>query len=422
MRGPLPDLVLADKRGRIFVYPRLKALGRAQQLVVPDASAWVPLPKGSTLFLLPGHRAFGWDPAFEEAAPVPLHRGEEVFPVAAFPVPGFLRLFFPAALKRDKKTVLPLWPYTAVGWRRGCFVIAAQRIEPLCRQQPRYYEDTIAIERGIREFEKRFPANRLVRHLARCSRDYNCRNAQDLFLMRGEAPLPVSPTCNARCLGCLSSQEEGGAASQERIGFVPSAEEIAEITVAHLRRARSAIASFGQGCEGEPLLQFGVVERALALIRRRTSRGTLHMNTNGYSAQRLAALRRAGLDSVRISVNSLDPARYAAYYRPRGYRLADVLNAVRQAHASGLFVSLNYLVLPGHSDTPQETGRLFAFLKKGYVNHLQLRNWCGDPEEAQKALPPPAGPSLGVDTWLGRIRRSFPGLMIGCLNTSRRRR
>jgi len=45
---------------------------------------------------------------------------------------------------------------------------------------------------------------------------------------RWEAPLPVAETCNAKCLGCLNSQEPDSplSAVMDRIPFTPSAEEI----------------------------------------------------------------------------------------------------------------------------------------------------------------------------------------------------
>ena len=55
-----------------------------------------------------------------------------------------------------------------------------------------------------------------------------------------------------------------------RLSFVPTPQEIAEVAGPHLARAERGIASFGQGCEGEPLLQARVIEVAIRLIRART--------------------------------------------------------------------------------------------------------------------------------------------------------
>ena len=87
---------------------------------------------------------------------------------------------------------------------------------------------------------------------------------------------------NAACVGCISLQPSGCCPStQDRIAFVPTPREIADLAIAHLESAPRPIVSFGQGCEGEPLLQAGVMAEAIRLIRARSSLGTINLNTNG---------------------------------------------------------------------------------------------------------------------------------------------
>jgi len=82
----------------------------------------------------------------------------------------------------------------------------------------------------------------------------------------------------------------------------------------HIKNVKNPIVSFGQGCEGEPLLQSTVIEKAIEAIRRETSKGTIHMNSNGSKPDSLARLLDAGLDSVRISLNSARKSFYLRYY------------------------------------------------------------------------------------------------------------
>ncbi|HEY0799073.1 MAG TPA: radical SAM protein, partial [Candidatus Baltobacteraceae bacterium] len=72
------------------------------------------------------------------------------------------------------------------------------------------------------------------------------------------------------------------------------------------------IVSFGQGCEGEPLLRSTTIARAIEQIRARIATGTININTNGSMPTNLQQLIDAGLDAVRISLNSFRPAVYAA--------------------------------------------------------------------------------------------------------------
>jgi hypothetical protein len=78
------------------------------------------------------------------------------------------------------------------------------------------------------------PDSRLRRHLETCATDYRCLTAQNLFLRRGEGAIPVSPACNAACLGCISEQWGDVASPQTRLAFAPTAAEIAELAAWHL--------------------------------------------------------------------------------------------------------------------------------------------------------------------------------------------
>ncbi len=418
-----PYLVLSDRQGNIFTHPRLKMLGSgAGFFSLPMGEELAPLPQGSSFYFMPGHLAFGWDDAFGEAVAVPTFQGQDVYPVAAFCVPGFTRLYWPAAKKTDPRVTLPLWPYTAVGWQRGRFFAAAVAVDAQRRQRPFYYRYEQRMEEGIRAFRRAFPKNRLLRHLVHCSRAYRCRNAQDLFLGRGEAPVPVSPSCNARCLGCISAAECDATSSHERISFVPSAQEIAEIALAHIKNTRGrGLVSFGQGCEGEPLLEFETVREAIRQIRSRTRAGTVHMNTNGAMPDRLERLAAAGLDSVRISTVSFRRESYDAYYRPRGYGGSDVLSSFRLAHKSGLFVSLNLLVAPGFTDRGSEAKALCGFLKKGFVDLLQWRNLSMDPEVFFRRMPVSDGRPQGLFSLMKRVKKEKKTLRYGYFNLPKQR-
>jgi pyruvate-formate lyase-activating enzyme len=413
-----PRLVLSDPKGNIFIHPELSmAAFDGRRFCLPSLDAFVSLPKGSTLFYLPAHAAIGYEKGPQNFLRIQEWADQFVFPVAAFPVPGYTRSHLPAAEKKDKKIILPLWPYTAVGWHKGRFVITAFKIDPLRRQMPSYYKEGALLNKNIGEALKKFPKNRLFRHLSHCAVKYNCRNAQNLFLKRWEAPLPVSSVCNARCLGCLSYQkEECGTASHERISFVPTAREVSQVGISHLKNAKEPIVSFGQGCEGEPLLQFPVLKEAIRLMREATPRGTIHLNTNGFDPRLVKELAQTGLDSIRVSVNSLDEKKYAFYYRPRHYGLNDVLAAVRQAQKSGLFVSLNLLTFPGLTDTIEEAGRLVVFLKKGYVDLLQMRNLSIDPEYILRKIRTQNGPTLGIQRLAALIKKRCPGVRLGYFN------
>ncbi len=416
-----PRLLFADPEGRIYEHPDLRALGLSgYDLVLPGPEDFIPLPEGSALYVLPERHPVGLDPRTETPVVLyenPFQPGEPAFAVAAFLAPAHTQLYLaPYEPAHENLSPLPLYSYACVGWWRSRFFATAFRSDWDPRQEARLFSPE-RIEARARETLKRFPQNRLVRHLVEnCVRRYRCPAARNFVLGRFEAPIPVSPVCNARCVGCLSEQpEDGPHVAQERLTFVPSPEEIAEAMVPHLRRPGRVMVSFGQGCEGEPLLKAEVIERAIVLIRKRTSRGTINLNTNGSLPEALERLARAGLDSVRISLASAREVYHRAYFRPRGWGLAEVRESIQRLKRLRRFVSLNYFVFPGFTDEREELEALSEILALG-VDFLQLRNFAIDPLWFLEKIDYQPGESLGLRTFLKELKRRFPGLRFGYFN------
>lgn len=410
----VPYLVYANDKGEVFEERGLLMVGReGANFRVPDVEELIPLPEGSELFVLPERAPVGMDP--ETGKMVHL---EGVRAVAAFVAPAHTATLWAAYKKeRDDAPVLPLFHYTAVGWIDGRFWAACFRSDPDPRQDASSFTG-----RPIRKLTLKTlrgsPENRLIQHLGNCCLRYGCPAARNYFLGRWEAPLPTSPNCNARCLGCISLQKNSGiCAPQDRISFVPTPEEICEVAVGHLKKAPRAVVSFGQGCEGEPLLQVNVIEKAIRMIRKETSRGTINLNTNASRPQSVEVLARAGLDSMRVSLNSARKGFYEGYFRPRGYSFDDVIQSIRVAKKSGLFVSLNYFVFPGLTDTEEETSAFFDLIEDLRPDMVQLRNLNIDPEYyiSKLKLSSKKAP-YGILKWLRHLKKNFPYLRTGYFN------
>lgn len=405
-----PTLLLATEKGEIFDHPDYEPLGMERDCpVLISPKDLIPLPEGSKLFYIPN------------AIPLGLNKYglvEEIkgfLPVAAFLPPGYTRLYLPAYKRNRKTPLLPLWSYTAVAWYKDRFYAASMKISWMRKADPKLHDDKEVLNR-VKKFRENFPHNRLYRHLEVCALIYNCFAAKNVFLQRWEAPLPVSPTCNANCIGCLSKQSSECCPSQGRIEFVPDAEEVAQVAVNHLKTAQEAIVSFGQGCEGEPLLMWKTIQSAIRIIRSETSGGVINLNTNGSIPEAIEKLKKAGLDSIRISINSLSPERYNAYYNPKGYNFSDVLKSIRLSKEIGLFTSINYLTFPGYNDTEEEIERLLNFLKTCPVDLIQMRNLSIDPYLYMSRIPPPKGRFLGIKRLIKLIKKEFPQIKIGYFN------
>ena len=105
---------------------------------------------------------------------------------------------------------------------------------------------------------------------------------------------------------------------------------------------------------GEPLVRRDAV-RLVELVRRRSGIERLVMTTNGSRLSELAhALKSAGLTGVNVSLDSLDPARFAAI--TRGGSLPRVIAGIHAALDAGLEVKLNIVALGGLNE--DEVGRL----------------------------------------------------------------
>lgn len=412
-RGNLA-LVAADPAGRIVDFPEFTALGRAgDALVALDRGDCIPLPAGSELFLLPGREPFGGDIGTGGLTAI-----AGVTAIAAFLAPAHTQLLTPSYRTNEGAPRLPLFAYTAVGWRRGRYYVPALRVDADRRQDIGEF-DQREIARRARTFKARHRSNRLWQHLLGCALCAGCPAARNLVMGRWEAPLPTSPVCNARCLGCLSLQPRGSRcpATQERIAFSPTVAEILEIAVPHLEAAPRAVASFGQGCEGEPLLVAPLIEAVVRAIRARTARGTLNMNTNASRPAALGRILDAGLDSVRVSLNSARPELYRAYARPRGYGFEDVVESMRAVRRRGKFLSLNYFVFPGVTDDPAEWAAFRNLLREVRPDLIQWRNLNLDPAWYWRTAQPfMGGEPLGVATVLARVRREFPAIRFGYFN------
>lgn len=423
-------LLFADDRGVVYDHPVLKAAVRSGDALLAPPERPVALPEGATLAMLPGRRPVGIDPA--SGALTVLHEVKvgrrRLVPhaVGATLPPGYTRTFLPAVARpalavASDTPILPQWAYTAAALGPGGVMAFALRTDRRRHWSPAAHSTPELAGR----VEARLAAspNPIYRQLSRCALEWRCFTAQNTFYGRDEGAIPSSAACNAACIGCLSEQEDGmPPASHERIRRPPTAEEMAEVALHHLTRARGKVmVSFGQGCEGEPLLRWKEIARAIRLVRARTARGSIHANTNGSLPEALVALCEAGLDSVRISLNSAAPDLYQAYYRPDRYGLADVVRSVKAARRAGAYVALNLLTFPGVTDRAGEVKALCRLVREGRVDQVQTRPLAIDPDVylAVARGRGAGGDPIGIRGLVAALHQARPGLVVGNFSRAR---
>jgi wyosine [tRNA(Phe)-imidazoG37] synthetase (radical SAM superfamily) len=414
--------VVADHNGNIFELKGYAAVGMSGQCFIPlTTDVTIKMPYGGEMMYLPDRRPILYNiaaGAIETLNENPHSPGHPIFPVAAFNSPGYVISYTAAYAEETSADALPLFSYGAVGWNKGNFVTAVIRVDTEPRQDLRLMKHKKVVA-GIRRMHKVMPENRLRAHLENCALEYGCPAGKNFFLKRFEAPLPTAKSCNASCLGCLSLQDNTKISnSQERIVFTPSPEEISEVGLTHIRNVKHSVVSFGQGCEGEPLLAANVIEPAIKIIRSETNNGTINLNTNGSRPEILGKLFDVGLDSVRISMNSVRKDCYNAYFQPNGYAFEDVLKSIDQAIIKKKFIAINYLNCPGFTDSPEEVEAMMEFLKQYPVNMIQWRNLNFDPIRYYNVMNAIVehGSPIGMNTLISDIKREFPSLIHGYFN------
>jgi cyclic pyranopterin phosphate synthase len=166
----------------------------------------------------------------------------------------------------------------------------------------------------------------------------------------------LTDRCSLRCTYCMPA---------EGLPWLPRGEMLSDDELVRLvgvavglgvRRVRLT--------GGEPLIRPGVADLVarFAEIRPRLE---LSMTTNGLALDRHAeALRTAGLDRINVSLDTLDPARFAALTRRD--RHADVLVGLAAAGAAGLSpIKINTVLMRGINDD-EPASMLQWCLRRGY--------------------------------------------------------
>ena len=420
--------IYTDEEGELVAADTdFQALGRSgNDIVEPLPEEMIPMPPGATFVLIPDRQPIV--SKFNSFVPYPFPENRMVGVILP---QGYTRTLLPAFIlplptETEEGEItpppqvdpLPLYGYTMAAWNPADerFYVAAIKTDEDRKWNPTHY-NTADLPGRINKMKNRFPKNRLIKHLANCATNYSCFTAQNVFYQRWEGGLPVSPACNANCLGCISLQpSECCPAPQERITFIPTAEEGAQVMIDHLEKGEEAIMSFGQGCEGEPSLQAGLIADIIRRTRAVTAKGTINANTNAGNTAGIREMVDAGIDSLRVSLNSARPESYQRYYQPSNYTLEDVAASLRYAADKGCYTYLNLLFFPGFNDREEEVAALIDFVEKTGVKEIQFRNLNIDPDRYMATVSPldeAAIVALGIPQCIRIIREALPDLKIG---------
>lgn len=246
--------------------------------------------------------------------------------------------------------------------------------------------------------------------------------------------LSVTDRCNLRCAYCLPAGDLSFSPRGALLGLEALAETVAWLVARH---GVEDVKITG----GEPLVRRGVPE-LVARIAALPGIREVSMTTNGTQLRPLAGLlARAGLKRVNVSLDTLDPRRFADL--TRGGNVADVLDGIDAARAAGLAPLKGNAVLRRSSyreDVPalldlaaakgvalrfielMRTGTEAAWAASEFVSGAEVRAWLAAEGSPVRLLPAadaaPARPSrvawrggeLAVG-WIDPVSHAFCG---GC--------
>ena len=155
----------------------------------------------------------------------------------------------------------------------------------------------------------------------------------------------VTDRCDFRCTYCMA----------EHMTFLPKADLL---TLEELDRLCSTFVRMGvqklRITGGEPLVRKGILTFFEAMSRHLKTGALqeLTLTTNGSQLARFARpLADLGVRRVNVSLDTLDPAKFAAI--TRWGRLPQVLDGIAAAKAAGLRVKINAVALKGFNEDEQ---------------------------------------------------------------------
>jgi GTP 3',8-cyclase len=237
----------------------------------------------------------------------------------------------------------------------------------------------------------------------RASRVWKGENIKDLFNRNIDyMRISITDKCNLRCTYCMPEGEVPRRQHSELLSF----EEIVRIVGVAVTLGISKVRLTG----GEPLVKRDITD-LVRMLKTIPGLKQLAMTTNGVLLAAMAAgLREAGLDSLNISVDTLDPLNYRAITRCG--RLEDALAGIEAARREGFPIKINTVV--SDTTTDNEIAQLAAFCEQNGFRHQLINHYALSREKLDSyhfERPPKCGDC-------NRIRLLSDGKLKPCLHSN----
>jgi cyclic pyranopterin phosphate synthase len=178
--------------------------------------------------------------------------------------------------------------------------------------------------------------------------------------------ISVTDRCNLRCRYCMPEEGIHLLSHNDILSF----DEIRDFTGVAVSMGVTKVRLTG----GEPLVRKGIVT-LVNMIAGIEGIKDLSMTTNGVYLSRFASdLKKAGLQRVNISLDTVDPARFT--FLTRGGNLSEVINGIEAAKSTGINpVKINCVVQSSKDEEDAKGVTEFCFrnnLEIRYIRQMDL--------------------------------------------------
>ena len=214
--------------------------------------------------------------------------------------------------------------------------------------------------------------------------------------------ISVTDRCNLKCLYCIPEEE----IIKKHHNDILRYEEIYSIVKEASKLGVSKVRITG----GEPLVRKNI-EELIKMIRRIEDINIISMTTNGILLKPIAyKLKEAGLDSINISLDTLDYERYKMI--TRGGNLQDVIRGIEEAYKLNFKLKINVVIYDDISK--KELPKLNEFAKS--VNaELQTIKFYNINEQKEDTLEYDRPAKC---KYCNRIRLLSDGYLLSCLHSN----
>lgn len=187
----------------------------------------------------------------------------------------------------------------------------------------------------------------------------------------------LTDRCNLRCAYCMPETDVNFAPKHE----ILTLEEILKLVKLFANLGVRKIRLTG----GEPTIRPGYID-LIAQVKAIPGIEHVALTTNGLKlAAEAEQLKQAGLDSLNVSLDTLNPERFTSLTRRPGH--AKVLSGIQAALHAGLETKINVVLLRGFNEDEIEAFLALAQLNRLTVRFIEFMPFLGNEWGPERVVP-----------------------------------